>query len=116
MRATCRPRARHGLPERGRPGDRRGRSHPRQPLARSNGSGLDAARDPGGKPGFRAATLTSFLDGPKDLPLGSSKRRALVSVGPVSTATLKPATIVGPYMPKSFPTSLGIRNAFKDLE
>ena len=32
MRATCRPRARHGLPERGRPGDRRGRSHPRQPL------------------------------------------------------------------------------------
>ena len=29
MRATCRPRARHGLPERGRPGDRRGRSHPR---------------------------------------------------------------------------------------
>ena len=32
VRATCRPRARHGLPERGRPGDRRGRSHPRQPL------------------------------------------------------------------------------------
>ena len=32
MRATCRPRARHGLPERGRPGDRRGRSHPRQLL------------------------------------------------------------------------------------